>query len=404
MDKDSHHRIVAIPAWFNTNNLLEFSIEPDKRYLNLSRTYLKFYVEVPEVFVPDNNFGNKLFEYLDVNVQYEDASFKCSSNDYDHTSHIQDRIFKNPAYLRKIKFEGHYDNLNLDSHGLKDEPDLVANRRGTLFTKTKKTGNKTVQEKYYRYQMILPINHGLAKNDQLLPAGVHLRLTFHRASPKKALVDISPSVVEYETKTIELLQPTLHVCWASSPSLHEQMSRVKESGLTVPYESSHIRHRTLDDGLSEYNVQIMQGHVPKYIVFFLMEPERFQNDFKLSSTKMSKYGLTEFSILMDNDVLQHYPLKVEKYADSVFSHQFYRRFLIMTGQYGDSNDDILSEEVFIRDNFMILETFADSENKEGMLSVKLKFEEQLGSKLHLCWMPVFEKELKFDRNLSVQIS
>ena len=404
MDKDSHHRIVAIPAWFNTNNLLEFSIEPDKRYLNLSRTYLKFYVEVPEVFVPDNNFGNKLFEYLDVNVQYEDASFKCSSNDYDHTSHIQDRIFKNPAYLRKIKFEGHYDNLNLDSHGLKDEPDLVANRRGTLFTKTKKTGNKTVQEKYYRYQMILPINHGLAKNDQLLPAGVHLRLTFHRASPKKALVDISPSVVEYETKTIELLQPTLHVCWASSPSLHEQMSRVKESGLTVPYESSHIRHRTLDDGLSEYNVQIMQGHVPKYIVFFLMEPERFQNDFKLSSTKMSKYGLTEFSIMMDNDVLQHYPLKVEKYADSVFSHQFYRRFLIMTGQYGDSNDDILSEEVFIRDNFMILETFADSENKEGMLSVKLKFEEQLGSKLHLCWMPVFEKELKFDRNLSVQIS
>ena len=306
--------------------------------------------------------------------------------------------------MRKIKFEGHYDNLNLDSHGLKDEPDLVANRRGTLFTKTKKTGNKTVQEKYYRYQMILPINHGLAKNDQLLPAGVHLRLTFHRASPKKALVDISPSVVEYETKTIELLQPTLHVCWASSPSLHEQMSRVKESGLTVPYESSHIRHRTLDDGLSEYNVQIMQGHVPKYIVFFLMEPERFQNDFKLSSTKMSKYGLTEFSILMDNDVLQHYPLKVEKYADSVFSHQFYRRFLIMTGQYGDSNDDILSEEVFIRDNFMILETFADSENKEGMLSVKLKFEEQLGSKLHLCWMPVFEKELKFDRNLSVQIS
>lgn len=404
MDKDSFHRVVSIPAWFNTDNLLEFSIEPDKRYLNLSRTYLKFYVELPEVFVPDNNFGNKLFEYLDVNVQYEDASFKCSSNDYDHTSHIQDQIFKNPSYVKKMKFEGHFDNLNIDSSQLKSDAQLVANRRGSPFTRTKKSGNKTVEEKYYRYQMILPINHGLAKNDQLLPAGVHLRLTFHRAQPKKALVDISQSIATYPTKTIELIQPTLHVCWASSPSLHEQMSRIKEAGLTIPYESAHIRHRTLDDGLSEYNVQIMQGQVPKYIAFFLMEPDRFNNDFKLSSTKMTRHNLTEFSILMDNDVLQHYPLKVEKYGDSIFSHQFYRRFLIMTGQYGDSHDDILSEEVFIDDNFLILETFADSENKEGMLSVKLKFAEQLNSKLHLCWMPVFEKHLKFDRNLSVQIS
>ena len=60
MDDGSFHRIVSIPALFNNENLLEFSIEPDKRYLNLTKSFLKFYVEIPEEFCPDNNFGQKV--------------------------------------------------------------------------------------------------------------------------------------------------------------------------------------------------------------------------------------------------------------------------------------------------------------------------------------------------------
>ena len=76
-----------------------------------------------------------MFEYLDINVQYEDCSFKCSSNDYDYVSHINDKIFKNPGYLKRVKFEGHFDTVNYDSSELKDSPEIVAQRRGEKYTK-----------------------------------------------------------------------------------------------------------------------------------------------------------------------------------------------------------------------------------------------------------------------------
>ena len=58
--------------------------------------------------MPDNNYANKLFEYLDLNISYEDVSHKSSRNDYDFTSHITDKIFRNQSYLKNIPFEGHF--------------------------------------------------------------------------------------------------------------------------------------------------------------------------------------------------------------------------------------------------------------------------------------------------------
>ena len=67
MNTDNYHKIVVQPPVFNTDNLLEVSIEPNKRYLVLGKSYLQFYVELPEDFVPDNNFGNKVRFYSTIN-------------------------------------------------------------------------------------------------------------------------------------------------------------------------------------------------------------------------------------------------------------------------------------------------------------------------------------------------
>ena len=401
MAHDAFNRIVPVPALFNNGNLLEFSIEPDKRSLVLGKSYLQFFVELPEDFVPDNNFGQKMFEYLDLNIQYEDCSFKCSKNDNDYTSHIYDKLFRNPGYLRKLKFEGHYDDYNTDSSELKDNPELVKNRRGKLVTKSVDEEGQTKQANYYLYQIIVPINHGLCSDNQVLPSGVRIRLTFHRAEAKKALVDISDQIIKYPTNTIELIEPILNVCWTFSPTMGPLT--VPDEGLSVPFEATHIRHRVLDNGLAEQSIQVQQGPLPKSIVFFLVEPYRFENDLKYSSSNFKMHDLKEFSLLLDNEVMQHYPLKVENYGGTRFYHEFYRRWLTMIGQYGDSNEDILNEDTFISENFMIVETFQDFEHKEGILTAKLKFFEPLSNKLYLCWMPVTQKELKFDRNLSVHV-
>ena len=290
-------------------------------------------------------------------------------------------------------------------------------RRGVLFKKTVNGAEKT----FYRYHMLLPINHGLCQG-QILPSGVHINITFHRASPAKgwfylyiriwcvlylflnlALVDIANSVVEFGSPSIPLLDPVLQGRWAYGPKLDNQMSKVRSSGLSIPFESNHIRHRVIQDGLMEYRMEIIQGPLPDYIVFFLMTPERFSNDLKLSSTKMEMHGLEEFTLILDNVVQENYPLKVVNYGGSKFYHEFYRRWLVETNNYGDSEVLLMNEDTYINGNFLILETFKDFDHKDGHLAVKLKFQDILDDKLFLCWMPCTKKTLKFDRNLSVQV-
>ena len=204
MSKDYYHKCVTLPSLFNNENLLEFNIEPDKRFLVLGESYLKFHIELPETFVPDNNFANKLFQSIDLSINYEDVNYKGSSNDYDYTSFIDNRIHYNAGYLEKIKFEGHFDNLNLDSSELKQVPKVIEHRRGELFTKTSTVKEETITEKFYRYLLIIPINHGICDKNKVLPAGLHVRLSFHRAKAQKAVIDISDEIIEFPTKTIPI--------------------------------------------------------------------------------------------------------------------------------------------------------------------------------------------------------
>ena len=64
MEREPLHKCVKLPPLFNNENLLEFSIEPDKRWFVPGKSYLQFFVELPEEFVPDNNFANKVWSFL----------------------------------------------------------------------------------------------------------------------------------------------------------------------------------------------------------------------------------------------------------------------------------------------------------------------------------------------------
>lgn len=339
---------------------------------------------------------------MDLIIQYEDCSIKCSPNDYDFTSHIHNKLQREGPYLQRVKFEGHYDNHNYDASELRKSPDVVANRRGRKFVKKVNENGTPTDKNFYRYLFIVPLNHGLA-SDQVLPAGIHVRLSFHRANARRALVNVTNAIQSYEHTTIPIHEPTLHLSWAYSRKLEQDMDKVALNGMDVSYLSSHIRYTTLDGSRLEYTVPISQGPVPKYIVFFLMSQERFSGDLMLSSTKFQTHDLQQFSLLMDNDVMPGYPLKEVCLGEEKFQHEFYRQWLLMTDRFGGPDDDIMTEEEYLESNFMIVETFDDFDHNEGLLSAKLNFCNTHKDQLLLCWMPVTEKVIKFSRNLSANI-
>ena len=61
---EDSRKIVEYSSTFNTESKLEFNILPDKRFLSLRDTLLKFSIEIPEELVPDNFLASTLFENL----------------------------------------------------------------------------------------------------------------------------------------------------------------------------------------------------------------------------------------------------------------------------------------------------------------------------------------------------
>ena len=61
---EDSRRIVEYSSTFNSESKLEFNILPDKRYLSMRDSLLKFSIELPQEVFPDNFLASTLFENL----------------------------------------------------------------------------------------------------------------------------------------------------------------------------------------------------------------------------------------------------------------------------------------------------------------------------------------------------
>ena len=61
-------RIVKTPPSTNDTDILQFYLQPDKDCLLLSKTYIKFNVELSGVYIPDTGFFTKLFETMELTI------------------------------------------------------------------------------------------------------------------------------------------------------------------------------------------------------------------------------------------------------------------------------------------------------------------------------------------------
>ena len=75
-------RIRYLSPVFNTSSKLEFLINPNNAYADLSSSRLRFSVDIPITFVPDTYFTSKLFEHLEVQINHVSCTTKSTDMDY----------------------------------------------------------------------------------------------------------------------------------------------------------------------------------------------------------------------------------------------------------------------------------------------------------------------------------
>jgi len=72
-------KLHKITPTFNNGNMLQMILPPDKRFFKFSDTSLSYIIELPGNFSLDNDCYGKLFENVEINLNYE-ASYLQNFN------------------------------------------------------------------------------------------------------------------------------------------------------------------------------------------------------------------------------------------------------------------------------------------------------------------------------------
>ena len=232
---------------------LEFTLQKDgKRYLKLADTTLSFQVELPANYVPDNQFGHKMFESLELSINHEQISRKSTALDYSMSENFFEKVLYDDSYvMSSMDVFGTYDPMSLDASDKR-----VATRvsKGEYFTEVRVHNNESYDIPMYRWYLIMSLNHGLARVPDCLPADVTVNFRFQRAPAEFAVLKISDNIaaikksdnkeydlpLSYQDSVIPLKYPLLNAYYAYSGELEATMSKMRNSNLEINFMGKEL--------------------------------------------------------------------------------------------------------------------------------------------------------------------
>jgi len=303
-----------------------------------------------------------------------------------------------------------------------DADEFSAPLTGPLYLdKRRKIAEKVTRDgkDFYRYNIISTINHGLARQDKPLPAGIPIQLSFARADAKKSLLQVADkdedgNVFEYKNKTVPILDPILSCYFVESKKADELYAKAKLYDVNVNFMDYGLRRELLMNDIAEHNLKIFEGIIfdkifiiiifigplPSAIIFGLIEPDVFNGDFGKSALKFQRHGLDYFELKVDSQPVVNHPLKM-KGGNAV---EFFCNYLKNTNRFYNmfSNGSVAYED-FVKSNFLLYTNLKQDGYTHGQLTLKLQFEKTLPNKLFCVFIPIFEKQIVFDAYLNPQV-
>ena len=257
-----NERIRYLSPVFNTSSKLEFMINPNNCYADLASSRLKFSVDIPTEFVPDSYFTSKLFEHLEVQINYVSCTTKSTDLDYILTDFFTSKLNYTKEHIATIgSLQGIWGISNMDAIDL----DIQQNKYE--IGKRRNFGEAhTIDGKHYlRYYFIIRLNSGVIENHPL-PKDLPIKLTFFRADAERSLMSVSlnedqsASNASYDLdRSIKLINPVLELVNTQSDELDKKYAQHRLPSLSLPFLDKQIRREILFDGIDNFQINIKNG-------------------------------------------------------------------------------------------------------------------------------------------------
>jgi len=299
-------------------------------------------------------------------------------------------MYNEPYAETTMELSGLFQDKNIDKDEL-SAPYVATRRR--IAEEIERDGSK-----FWRYELCVGINVGLAKQEIPLPANVPIQICFNRAAAAKGLIQIKDKdkdnkALAYTDRTIPISSPVLSVYFVESTAADSFYSKARLYDISVPFYDYNIRRELLIDHVAEHRVKLFEGPLPHSVVIGLISPDVFDGDFTKSTFKFTGHGIKSMDMQVDNQSLPSYPISM-KNASGI---DFFLNYLKVTNRYENVfASGALSYSNFIKYNFLLFVNFREEKMTSGQAVLKLNFSEELPSKLYVVYMPIYERQIMYD--------
>jgi hypothetical protein len=208
--------------------------------------------------------------------------------DYLHT------YFKSEGY-----FDKYYEYSNLNEADVKV---LAKHRRETIVEKDGK----------YIYEFIITPNDAFLNENQPLPPGAELQLSFDRLPAEFSVLKLEKEGDDtLKGKVLELKNVFAQVEYISSPMLRNFADQLMVAPITYKYDECTVLCKTLPKGEQQIRLEnIRGGNTPDYVFIGLTDTTALNGSTKNASTCFKNHGVKEINITLNGNSCHGYPIQI----------------------------------------------------------------------------------------------
>ena len=356
----------------NNAKILSFVIQEDPNLLlDLNSISLKFSVEIPNGFLPENGFGCKQFKNMSIELNSQLITSNKSSNELALIDYIILLGNFDVSYMTTGFYSaGHFDQNNVNTSELATAEQLLA---GEISRASLRDINSP-SEALVTYDFIFRPPCGLLNSKKPLITGTEMTLSFDRAVSDLSLIakkDVSTS--KLLGKAFDLKNVHMTARYYSTPILRNYFSQIQSKSISYYYDEIQVYHKNLPQGETNIRLSnILGGNSPSYVFAGVIESDALVGSKLLSSTCFQRHNVDEFDLTLNGQSLNGFPIT----SNGGCPLNVYDKFLCTTDRkFMNSCGGMIDPAHFKTSNYLYSHKFNNEISESGWLGINLKLSE-----------------------------
>jgi len=234
----------------------------------------------------------------------------------------------------------------------------------------KKSGSK------YIYEYIMIPNDPFLNENQPLPAGVELQLSFDRLPADFSVIKIESNGTDsLKGKVLELKNVFAQVEYISSPALRQYNDRINVAPLSYTYDECSVLYKALPQGDQSIRLENLRGgNTPDYIFIGVIPTSTINGSTSETAIKFRNNGIKEINITLNGNSCHGYPLRI----NNDYPLWPYFKYHDVLGRLQNTSVGAQLTMAQFKDANLFAHKFEGEETSHGWLGVSITIGESAG--------------------------